>query len=179
VSESSVTVVDLDPSDDADGRVAELTSWLVAIGVAAANDDIDPLWSPSSLRPGPAWRTVVDHPDDALEGLANNGIDVRAGRDIHWPDENLEPPVCPHCQAPMDLDAYVALAERWLDEGEPTITCAACGLAQLLGDYLAPWGYAVGAPAVCFNNWPPLSETFLEEVRRRVGGRTFVVRAHW
>jgi hypothetical protein len=37
----------------------------------------------------------------------------------------------------------------------------------------------VGAPAVCFNNWGILSDEFVDEVRRLIGRRTFIVRSHY
>lgn len=39
------------------------------------------------------------------------------------------------------------------------------------------WGYAIGAPAVVFTDWPPLRDGFLTELCARLGGRTHVVRA--
>ena len=74
--------------------------------------------------------------------------------------------------------AYAAFVEPWLACGEPTVACAECDEAYLLGDRSAPWGYAIGAPAVCFNNWAPLPETFLVDLRARVSNRKLVVRAH-
>jgi hypothetical protein len=64
----------------------------------------------------------------------------------------------------------------WLVTTEPALTCRECGWTALVGDWPAPWPFVVGAPAVLFQNWPPLDPQFLSEMRALLGGRTRVVR---
>ena len=156
-----------------------MRQWLLDQGVAVVNTRRDPLWQPSELTPGPAWRTAVAGEDEGFETLANNGVDIYTDRLVHDPGENFEAPSCPACATRLGDDEYTALVERWLAGGEPLVPCGTCGEEHPLGDWDAPWGLAVGAPAVCFNNWGILSEEFLEQIRRLMGGRTFVVRAHF
>jgi hypothetical protein len=158
---------------------AEVREWLIDREVAVVNARRDPLWRPSELAPGPAWRTAVEHEDEGFETLANNGIDVCTDRAVHDPGENFEAPVCPACRTPLTDDEYTSWVEPWLAGTEPVVRCGNCGEERLLGDWDAPWGFAIGAPAVCFNNWGILSDGFLDEVRRVTGGRTFVVRCHY
>jgi hypothetical protein len=168
----------LDGGDVASTAV-RLRQWLLDRGVAAMNTRRDPLWQPSELAPGPAWRTAVASADQGFETLANNGIDISTDRVVHDPGENFEAPSCPACGTRLNDGEYTALVEPWLAGGEPVVRCGMCGEERLLGDWDAPWGLAVGAPAVCFNNWGILSEEFVDEVRGLVGGRTFVVRSHY
>jgi hypothetical protein len=157
---------------------ARVRQWLLDRGVAAMNTRRDSVWQPSELAPGSAWRTAVAHEDQVFETLANNGIDIYTDRIVHDPGGNLEAPSCPACGSRLSDDEYVALVEPWLAGGEPVVRCDRCGDERPLGDWDAPWGLAIGAPAVRFNNWGILSEEFLDEVRRLIGGRTFVVRGH-
>jgi hypothetical protein len=153
--------------------------WLLDRGVAAVNTARDPLWQPSELAPGPAWRTAVAYEDRGFETLANNGIDIFTDRMVHDPGGNFEAPSCPACGSRLSDDEYTALVDPWLAGGEPVVPCGRCGEERSIGDWDAPWGLAVGAPAVCFSNWGILSEEFLDEIRRLIGGRTFVVRSHY
>jgi len=178
MSENSTTVVALD-AGEISVVAARVRRWLLRRGVAAVNTRRDELWRPSELAPGPAWHTAVEHEDERFEELANNGIDIYVDRMVHDPGENFEAPSCPACATPLGDDEYTALAEAWLAGGEPVVRCGTCGEERLLGDWDAPWGLAVGAPAVCFNNWGILSDEFLDEVRRLIGGRTLVVRGHY
>lgn len=164
--------------DDVATAASRVRQWLLDRGVAVVNSRRDPLWQPSDLAPGPAWRTAVEYEDEGFETLANNGIDIYTDRAVHDPGENLEAPSCAACGSRLSEDAYTALVEPWVAGGEPAVACGTCGEERPLGDWGAPWGLAVGAPAVCFNNWGILSEEFLDEVRRLIGGRTFVVRGH-
>jgi hypothetical protein len=167
VSDHAVTVVALDGGADP-GR---LRDWLVVNHVAAPDHRHE-------LKPGPAWREVVEHPARDLERLVHNGIEIVTERTVHDPGSNFTPPTCPACQAMMDADRYFSFIDPWLEGDEPEVACAACGSGRRLGDWDAPWGYAIGAPAVRFNNWPILTDAFLAELRARVGVRTAVVRQH-
>ena len=166
-----------------DGDVATVAArvrrWLLDRGVAVINTRRDPLWQPSELAPGPAWRTAVAYEDEGFETLANNGIDIYTDRVVHNPGENFEAASCPACGTRLSDDEYTALVEPWLADGEPVVPCATCGEARPLGDWDAGGGLAVGAPAVCFNNWGILLDEFVDEVRRLIGRRTFVVRSHY
>ena len=170
MSDHAVTFVGLD-ADDVRRRAAEVRAWLLTTGVAADRA--------GTLRPGRAWRTVVVPPGHRLEGFAHNAIDVTTERVVHDPGANFEPAACPSCHVPLTAEAYTDLVEPWLTGGEPLVECPACGRTALLGDWDAPWGYAIGTPAVRFNNWPILTDEFEAAVRQRVGGRTAVVRGHW
>jgi hypothetical protein len=168
----------LDAGDVA-AAAARLRQWLLDRGVAAMNTRRDAVWQPSQLAPGPRWRTAVAYEDRGFETHANNGIDISTDRLVHDPGGNFEAPSCPACGTRLSDEDYISLVEPWLAGREPAVACGTCGEERLLGDWDAPWGLAVGAPAVRFNNWGILSEEFLEEVRGLIGGRTFVVRCHY
>lgn len=181
MSEHSETVVRLDPLDpnSVDDLVTGLLRELVDDGILIGNTRRDELWSPSEWLAGPCWQLATDERDASWRGLANNGVGVSHSVEVHHPVENLEPPCCPVCGTTLDGGRYDELLEVWLGDGEPSVGCSVCGTHALLGDWPAPWGYAVGAPAVCFNNWPPLSRAFIDRLRASLAGRTFVVRAHF
>ena len=164
---------------DVETSAVRVRQWLLDRGVAVMNTRRDPLWQPSELAPGPAWRAAVAYEDEGFETLANNGIDIYTDRVVHDPGENFEAASCPACGTHLSDDEYTALVEPWLASGEPVVPCGTCGGERPLGDREAPWGLAVGAPAVCFNNWGILSDEFVDEVRRLIGERTFVVRSHY
>ena len=79
ISENATTVVALDGGDIA-VVAARVRQWLLDRGVAVVNTRRDPLWRPSELSPGPAWRTAVEDEDEGFEVLANNGIDIYTDR---------------------------------------------------------------------------------------------------
>ncbi len=180
MSESSQTVVRLD-TDLAVAQVANrVLAFLLDRRIVVRNERRQALWHPSEWAHGPAWRSVVA-PDESPDWtrLANNGVDVIVERALHHPTENYEPPWCDRCRTVFDEIEHHAAAEGWILGEEPTLTCHGCGWSALAGDWPAEWALAVGAPAVEFHNWPPLTERFVSDLRDVVGGRTQFVRAHY
>ena len=176
-----VTVVRLNsPEGEIDQLAQKLTHWLLKEGVVSPNSKRDELWQPSEWMPGPRWRDVVEEGswNEYFIGTANIGVDVEVERQVHHPVENYEPPPCRRCGAILPPDIHDDTIEPWLAGDEPTVVCPNCGWSALIGDWPAQFGFAIGAPAIVFNNWPMFKEPFLAELRALLGGRTFVVRTH-
>jgi hypothetical protein len=179
VSESSEAVVRLDLDIDVEPLAEQLTGFMLARDIIAANPVRDALWQPSAWIPGPGWLSVLEPHPEIWRTLANNGVDIVVERQVHHPVQNYEPPTCARCAAAFDEDEHHAAIEPWLARGEPVLTCRVCGWSALAGDWPAKWAVAVGAPAVVFNNWPPLTRSFIAELRTVMGGRTQIVRSHY
>lgn len=176
-----VTVVRLDtPEAEVAGLGRELTQWLLEKGVVQANSKRDELWQPSQWMPGPRWRDVVEEGpwNEHFMTTANNGVDVELKRQVYHPVESYEPPACRRCGAVLAEDVHHGTIEPWLAGDEPIVVCPNCGWSAPIGDWPAEFGFAIGAPAIVFNNWPMFKVGFLGELRLLLGGRTFVVRTH-
>ncbi|WP_433076969.1 hypothetical protein ACQP1P_33305 [Dactylosporangium sp. CA-052675] len=187
MSEHSMTVVRLDdvPVADREQIAAAVQDLLVTRGVIIPNDRRDPLWQPSVWMPGPQSRTIVDHTDwfDAFLHTANNGVDISVERDAYHPVENDEVPRCLRCdaKAPADYtDSYAEWLEAWMSHGqEPSFVCGSCQRSAPVGDWNGRFSVLIGAPAVTFLNWPPISQRHIAELRGALGGRTGIVFSHW
>ncbi|HEU4423171.1 MAG TPA: hypothetical protein VFR67_11615 [Pilimelia sp.] len=149
---------------------------MLAQEIITANPNQDVLRQPSAWIPGPGWLSVLEPHPEIWRNLINNGVDIVVERQVHHPVENYEPPTCARCATAVDEDEHHAAIEPWLAGCEPVLTCRACGWSALAGDWPASWAVAVGAPAVVFNNWPPLKQSFIAELRNAMGGRTQIVR---
>lgn len=148
----------------------------MSTGVAVEGGPGAPVFPDGDLQFGPQWKRIVDDSDGIdLDVHLADGITLSTERDAHTAMGNTEPPTCAACGAELDMGEFVEMIQPWLDDGEPTVTCAECGHADLLGNWPAPWGIAVGTPAVTFNNWPRLTDEFLAELRSRLSPRTMVI----
>ncbi|HEU5108755.1 MAG TPA: hypothetical protein VFT95_09380 [Micromonosporaceae bacterium] len=172
-------MVRLDGGIDVGPLARKLTAFLLARGIIAANPCRDDLWQPSAWIAGAGWLSVLQPHPEAWRDVVNNGVDVVVERRVHHPVENYEPPTCGRCGAAAEEDEHDAAIEPWIAGGEPMLTCQVCGWSALVGDWPATWPVAVGAPAVVFNNWPPLMPSFTTELRAVLGGRTQLVRSHY
>lgn len=182
MSDNAITVVEISASGpEVRARAAEVQEWLLGTGVIKPNESIDPLWRSSLFAPGRSARTAIPGHEqelDQLRTLANSGVDIVTERRIHHPVQNYEPPGCPSCGETIDPDDHHALIDGWLAGAEPTVACTNCGTESLIGDWPGEWTFQVGALAVRFNNWPPIADTFLAEIGRRLGSRWRVVYEH-
>ncbi len=174
-----IAVVGLDAAD-IEEAARRVTDHLTISRVIKPNADRDELWQPSQWAAGDGADAVLAEAQDARwRRLANNGVDITLERQAHDAGEGYSPPACPSCKALLDEDQHIDLLGSWVDGGEPIVTCAGCHSSAPLGDWPCDWPSVVGAPAIVFNNWPPLRDTFVAELRRLLGGRTAVVQAHY
>lgn len=182
MSEHAVTIVDLDVTGrQAEERAAVVRDWLIETGIIVPNAARDELWQPSAYAAGPnAALSFPGYEGDRadLGVLANSGVDINAERQIYHPVANEEPPTCPSCGAELDDETNVTVLDEWFESGEPMVSCSSCGASSRIGDWPGEWTYHVGDVAVTFNNWPPLSDAFLQDVGRRLGNRWRVVKQH-
>ncbi len=162
-------------------RAIEVRDWLVGVGIIMPNPQRDRRRQPSEFVAGD--RAAAAAPDFATDPSAwntlNTGVDITANRAVHHPSENYEPPTCPSCGAQIEEGFHHALIEPWLGGEEPRVRCEACGAEALVGDWTGRWTFQVGELAVRFNNWPPLTTTFMDQLGRRLGDRWRVVLEHY
>jgi hypothetical protein len=77
VSRYTEAVVRLDVDGvDVAALAAELTDFLVARKIIAANLERDGLWRPHAWVPGPDWLSVLEPHPEVRRHLAGNGVDV-------------------------------------------------------------------------------------------------------
>ncbi|MGW0664307.1 hypothetical protein [Streptodolium elevatio] len=168
MSDTIVYVLALDLSaDEARARRAEIEQWLTGEGLFVRN--------PSHVRPrdsgeflaGPTAEGRIT--DEWLNGRYE--ADILCTRDAYTAYELFEPPPCPGCGSPLDLERFHELLHAWRQDAEPSATCGDCGAGALLGDWEWEFGAYVAELAVAFENWPELRDDFVAELGRRLGGR--------
>jgi len=180
MSENAIIVVELSLSAaEAPERIAAAKKLLLDEGIVVPNERRDALWQPSEYRAGPrAIEVAPALAHEHIRKLANNGVDFVCERQVHHGIENYEPPQCPACHVASDPDAHSALVEPWLEGGEPSFVCQACGAANLVGDWVGKFTFQVGEAAVRFNNWSDVDTAFLAKLGASLGPRARIVYEH-
>jgi hypothetical protein len=178
VSEHAIGIVEIShTASQARERAPSVAAWLRDQGVIAINESRDELWHPSEYVAGPRSAEVAPDEHKRLGGT-NTGVDIVVERELYHPVENYEPPRCPRCRAAIDSYAHHDMIEPWLLGEEPVAACSTCGRKELIGDWDGRWTFYVGELAVVFNNWPPLTEPFVDELGQRLGPRWRLVVQH-
>jgi hypothetical protein len=162
---------------EAADRADAVIGWLVDTGVIVPNPVRGSAWQPSAYLPGPQVSAAAPGFSDTDYTLANNGVDILVERELYRDTSPHEAPACPDCGYELAETTLEGLIRPWLDGIEPRMACDGCGIVRLLGDW--PDGYLVGELAVRFNNWPPLSPTFLADLGARMGARWRAVREQY
>ena len=168
--EQIVVRIDPLPPSRCHDLASKIQHWLRASGIVQLNEK--PAYHGwTRWAPGPRWIDAVTDVNEApfLE-LQHTGVEIAAERKVQSGPGDM--PNCEHCSTPLDDSRFGELIEAWLDDGEPTPDCPACGWSALLGDWPSDWPSAyVGAPAITFNNWFRLRPEFSDELYHLLGGR--------
>ncbi|MCY1143098.1 hypothetical protein OWR29_34315 [Actinoplanes sp. Pm04-4] len=163
-------VVRIDGGGDAAGIARRLADALVELNIV-----VDRRGPDLPYEPGPAAATVLE-PGVQWADHEDNGVKIHTEPSMYHSFSNWARPNCDRCGARVGTDAVKAAFDTWLGATEPALSCQECGWSAPIGNWPAPWPFAFGAPAVAFENWPPLDPQFLGEVREALGGRTRVIR---
>ena len=168
MSDNAIVVVRMGEVPDAEDVATRLRDWLVAERIASAD-----------MRPGDRWGAAAEDPvhHHSPLGISHNGVTIETEWAVTTAGGNSEPSACGECGERYP-EKWDWVDEWWETRVEPTLTCEHCGWSALAGDWPGEFGIAAGGLAVRFENWPPLSQPFLDELRRRLGGRTRVIYEH-
>lgn len=184
-------IVDVEVSGEEAGVLAErMVDWMVAEGLITRELSSVLVYSPHAdegYLPGPDWaRAVADASDPTwLPGP----VAVVVGRNHHvggQGEDEAEYAVCPRCgtrtviinypeEFRPDPEVWQPFEDgiaAWKATGQGSAPCSACGASAPVTEWGWDSGFAVGALAFDFWNWPSLSETFRAEFGRRLGHRT-------
>ncbi|MFE1912626.1 hypothetical protein [Streptomyces anandii] len=184
-------VVDVEVTAEAAGPLAErIIHWLVSEDVITRELSREGVYSPgadSGYVPGREWRRAVADPSDAA--WMAGPVAVMVGRDAYVAgqgSDEAEEAVCPRCSHTVvvidwpdnpepDEEAWRPFRDAlavWRRTGEASVHCPGCGAAVPVTEWDYGPGFALGALAFDFWDWPPLAEEFRSELRRRLGHRT-------
>ncbi|GLY66795.1 hypothetical protein [Amycolatopsis taiwanensis] len=178
MSAHAIIVAELSARPDvAAARAAEVADWLLDRGIIELNRQRDTLRRPSEYNAGP----FVSHVAPGFQlaaSLADNGVDVIPERQVHHAGGNYREPECPGCGTALNTRRHMELIDLWLAGTEPAVACNQCGIRNLAGDWRGDFGVHVANLVVQFNNWPPLTDRFVGELRERLGPRPRLIYRH-
>jgi|SRR5579859_5119338 len=131
-------------------------------------------------RPGPNFEHAIAPPDEGVRSLRTNGLQVIIERTVFDSGQGGFQLVCDRCRTKFPYDSadmpWSAAIGTWFSqEGQGLLTCSHCGYTKAITEWAfdLPWGF--GNLGFKFWNWPPLRESFVEEVTLLLGHRTIVV----
>jgi len=158
---------------EARSKAEDLRSWLVSEGIVA-RELTDCVLGGSGVGhpPGERFSVAAGVSDPLLERLATNGVDIEVGRIVALDPQGENRWQCGSCgEWQSDADPLMDNISAWYDgDDAAAVTCPVCANESPLAGVVTDPPMAFGGLAVTFWNWPPLVETFLQQVSDFVGG---------
>ena len=174
----SIVRIDALPRSEIESAALHVMSWVVDAGILARATHTSHQWG--QWAAGPRWRSALDEepilPFARLSEDRSGSVDIDSSRAVHdagqWWGSPYLCPSCGHSHS-ADEDVISALYDQWISATEPTVHCPECGASYLLNDWVCENpSLLVGGPAITFWNWPNLSDQFMADLDRELGGRT-------
>jgi hypothetical protein len=171
MSDSYITIV---PANVTREQVKELSQraidWLTEREIISNRLSDCVLGKDEGYRPGLKYKDVVDGDDFGLLRLKTNGLQIIATRQVFDNGENgLEEINCPECGA-NNIDAdWGELISAWDNGDNDKLKCSQCGKQLSITEYnfRPSWGF--GEFGLTFWNWPSLTSTFLDDLKKIIG----------
>ncbi|MDI3405925.1 hypothetical protein [Streptomyces cavernicola] len=181
-------IVDVEATLEEAGRLAErMVDWLVSEGVITRELSDDGVFShpvTEGYVRGPNWARAVA--DSSNPDWLPRPVAVVVGRDYHVAGQGADEAqyaVCPRCQAKTVVINYPYEFERddkvwqpfkdgiaaWKKTGEGSAPCPACGESAPITEWQWAPGFALGALAFDFWDWPELSDEFCTAFSEQLG----------
>jgi hypothetical protein len=181
LSDNAQIVVDIEVSAE---RAPELASiiraWLVREQIVK-QEQSDSVLDGTGHRPGINYRAAINMDEDYdFLHLWTNGVKIAVDRQVFHAWGNgieLQCDACGVCFEPDD--SWFDAARAWFNgDNLASFPCPSCGRRAPLKEWRGPWPWGFGNLGLEFWNWPPLSDSFIRALARKLGHRTIVVRQH-
>jgi len=169
--------------EQAQALAADIVKWLVDERIVEDRQCDGCLGKGACYRPGIDFMKACGGAEsDAVNGnyaafseLASNGMRVVAERDFVVNSQGQFGPIpCPRCGTEVPIDDFWNAGSDWCEGKTQSLTCCHCGQASELPLWIHPDAGFVTL-AFEFWNWPPLSDDFIEVVRKKLGHRISVI----
>jgi hypothetical protein len=112
--------------------------------------------------------------------VSTNGLRIAVGRQFFHAGGNGIELTCGACGSTFEPGSgYMDAVADWLDGNDAAAySCPSCDRSQRLTSWRGPFAWGFGNLGLEFWNWPPLSDSFVRSVERRLGHATVLVNCH-
>jgi hypothetical protein len=181
LSDHAQIVVDIDVSAEQAPELANVVcAWLVGQQIIK-QEESDSVLGGAGHRPGINYLTAIQtDKNQPFLDLVTNGVEIAVGRRVFDAGGNGIELQCDACGMSFEPDdSWSDAVGAWFDGDElANFACPSCGRQALLTAWRGPWPWGFGNLGVAFWNWPPLSDSFLHAITKKLGHRTVMVRQH-
>jgi len=173
------TLADIDASlEEAEFVAARIRNWLIELKIIEPEPRNCVLGINGVGYPPLNYEQVIDEPPGSyydIRQLAANGLEIEIGRKVFHNGQSGVTITCPKCGARCGDKWAEAISEWYENKGAGLLKCLQCETEHPVTDwnFNPAWGF--GNLGFTFWNWPPLKQSFIDELKRRIAHRTVFV----
>jgi hypothetical protein len=173
------TLADVDATlEEAEAIATRIRDWLVDSRIIEPEPQNCVLGMNNTGYPPLNYEQVIDELPGSgydLHQLKNNGLEIELGRRVFHNGQSGVTITCPKCGAPCGDKWAEAISEWYENTGAGMLRCFQCGQERSITEWSfdPPWGF--GNLGFTFWNWPPLKESFIDEMKKRIAHRTVFI----
>lgn len=168
MSDTYITIV---PTNVTNEQVAELSrrtiDWLIEKEFISRNLTDCVLGQETGYQPGQRYKEIIDGDDFGLLKLKTNGLEIVIERRVFENGENgLEEIRCPKCGTNNIDSNWGEIIGAWDNAQNGDLKCKKCGSIASITEYDFRPTWAFGEFGLTFWNWPKLTSTFLDDLKK-------------
>ena len=176
MSDHSISIVPRQSAfPDKEIKAKEILDWLVSLDIVKPTLSDCVLSSNDGYEISNGANLVSTEPELLPFDLGANGLEIITERQVfHTGQNGIEELICPSCKQDIANEDWDFLSE-WGDNKSNNLTCPLCNVATDIHQYkfTPEWGFS--DLAFTFWNWSSLTDEFIDDFKRKLGGDINIV----
>ena len=159
-------------------KAKEILEWLVSLNIVKATISDCVLSSNYGYAISSGAKLISAEPEDLPFHLGANGLEIITDRQVfHTGQNGIEELICPHCRQDIANEDWNFLSE-WGNNRSNNLTCPLCNVGTDIHqfNFTPEWGFS--DLGFTFWNWSDMTESFINEFKRKLGCGINIVYTH-
>lgn len=159
-------------------KAKEILDWLISIDIVKSELSDCVLGTEGGYAISNGAKNITTYPEDLPFDLITNGLEINLERRIFSTDKiGLEECICPNCNINVSSENYLFF-DQWYERNEDIVPCPNCVYPIEIHEFKfqPEWGFS--NLGFTFWNWPEITDSFINEFKRRLDTDVNVVFSH-
>jgi hypothetical protein len=154
---------------DKENKVNEILAWLISVDIVKPTLSDCVLGSNAGYAISNGAKHISTEPELLPFEIRANGLEIIKERQVfHTGQNGIEELICPNCKQDIAIEDWDFLSE-WGNNKSNNLTCPLCNVATDIHQFkfTPEWGFS--DLGFTFWNWPSLSDSFIDDIKQKLG----------
>jgi hypothetical protein len=179
MSDQSISIVPKKSAyPDKEAKAKEMLDWLVSLDIVKPTVSDCVLSSNNGYAIAEGATLISSDPEYLPFFLSTNGLEVITERQVfHTGQNGMDELICPNCKQDIANEDWNFLTE-WSDNKSNNLICPLCDVATDIHQFrfTPSWGFS--DLGFTFWNWPPFTDSFINDFKEKLGCEIDIVHTH-